>query len=62
MFLIQFLSFCRKELDDAVENLASGLDSFYLLFAGALVFFMQTGFAMVSLSVLYRFSFGLIPF
>lgn len=37
----------RSELDDAVENLASGLDSFYLLFAGALVFFMQTGFAML---------------
>jgi len=37
----------RTELGDAVENLASGLDSFYLIFAGALVFFMQTGFAML---------------
>lgn len=28
-------------------DLASGLNSFYLIFAGALVFFMQTGFAML---------------
>jgi Amt family ammonium transporter len=28
-------------------DVASGLDSFYLIFAGALVFFMQTGFAML---------------
>jgi len=36
-----------EALGDAANNIASGLDSFYLLFAGALVFFMQTGFAML---------------
>jgi len=35
------------ELKDAVVNIELGLDSFYLIFAGALVFFMQTGFAML---------------
>lgn len=28
-------------------SLASGVDTFYLIFAGALVYFMQTGFAML---------------
>jgi Amt family ammonium transporter len=31
----------------AKNDLVSGVDSFYLLFAGALVFFMQVGFAML---------------
>jgi len=35
------------DLGDATSQVASGLDSFYLIFAGALVFFMQTGFAML---------------
>lgn len=30
-----------------VESLAEGVDTFYLIFAGALVYFMQTGFAML---------------
>ncbi|VEU44452.1 unnamed protein product [Pseudo-nitzschia multistriata] len=34
-------------LDGATLDIAKGLDSFYLIFAGALVFFMQTGFAML---------------
>jgi len=29
------------------DSLASGIDTFYLIFAGALVYFMQTGFAML---------------
>lgn len=33
--------------DAAVGEVASGLDVFYLLFAGAMVFFMQSGFAML---------------
>lgn len=37
----------QMNLSDAAGNLTSGLDSFYLIFAGALVFFMQTGFAML---------------
>jgi len=32
---------------DRIESLAAGIDSFYLIFAGALVYFMQTGFAML---------------
>jgi Amt family ammonium transporter len=31
----------------ATNSLASGVDTFYLIFAGALVYFMQTGFAML---------------
>jgi Amt family ammonium transporter len=31
----------------AKTDLAAGVDSFYLIFAGALVFFMQIGFAML---------------
>jgi hypothetical protein len=46
---IKIFFFPRKELGNVAGNLASGLDSFYLLFAGALVFFMQLGFAMVRL-------------
>ncbi|EJK44105.1 hypothetical protein THAOC_37386 [Thalassiosira oceanica] len=33
--------------DAAVGEVTSGLDVFYLLFAGAMVFFMQSGFAML---------------
>jgi len=33
--------------DAAVAGVSSGLDVFYLLFAGAMVFFMQSGFAML---------------
>ena len=33
--------------DAAVGEVSSGLDVFYLLFAGAMVFFMQSGFAML---------------
>lgn len=29
-----------------VESLSAGVDTFYLIFAGALVYFMQTGFAV----------------
>lgn len=40
-----------KCISDASEssatNVTSGLDTFYLLWAGALVYFMQTGFAML---------------
>jgi len=32
---------------DRTDSLASGIDTFYLIFAGALVYFMQTGFAML---------------
>ena len=44
-----FFSLVLQALENASDDIASGLDSFYLIFAGALVFFMQTGFAMVSL-------------
>jgi Amt family ammonium transporter len=46
--LLQCISNGHDELrDGAVGSLASGVDTFYLLFAGALVYFMQTGFAML---------------
>jgi len=46
--LLQCISDGQQEkLGAATYDLASGLDSFYLIFAGALVFFMQTGFAML---------------
>jgi hypothetical protein len=32
---------------ERMEGMADGLDTFYLLFAAAFVFFMQTGFAML---------------
>lgn len=32
---------------ERIESLAEGVDTFYLIFAGALVYFMQTGFAML---------------
>jgi len=39
---------CVSDGTEAAKNdLAGGVDSFYLLFAGALVFFMQIGFAML---------------
>lgn len=37
----------QTEVSDGIKDLAGGLNSFYLIFAGALVFFMQTGFAML---------------
>jgi len=33
--------------EDGAGTIKSGVDTFYLLFAGALVYFMQTGFAML---------------
>jgi len=39
---------CLADLQEAqTGSLASGVDTFYLIFAGALVYFMQTGFAML---------------
>lgn len=43
---------CISELQEAnaterADSLASGVDTFFLLFAGALVYFMQPGFAML---------------
>jgi len=35
------------ELPDTIESLTTGVDTFFLLFAGALVFLMQAGFAML---------------
>lgn len=32
---------------ETLEGIISGIDTFYLIFAGALVYFMQTGFAML---------------
>jgi ammonium transporter, Amt family len=45
-------SFLRTHLvpqliNDEVTSISSGIDAFYLIFAGALVYFMQTGFAML---------------
>mmetsp|Transcript_25631 Transcript_25631/g.39399 ORF Transcript_25631/g.39399 Transcript_25631/m.39399 type:complete len:526 (-) Transcript_25631:960-2537(-) len=37
----------EKFTEEQSASLASGIDSFYLIFAGALVYFMQTGFAML---------------
>jgi Amt family ammonium transporter len=36
-----------QEASDILVNTTGGLDVFYLLFAGAMVFFMQAGFAML---------------
>jgi Amt family ammonium transporter len=36
-----------QALNVQTSNLAGGIDAFYLIFAGALVYFMQTGFAML---------------
>mmetsp|Transcript_13372 Transcript_13372/g.31467 ORF Transcript_13372/g.31467 Transcript_13372/m.31467 type:complete len:162 (-) Transcript_13372:2961-3446(-) len=35
------------ELEETVAGLADGINTFFLLFAGALVFLMQAGFAML---------------
>ena len=35
----------------ATDSLGAGIDSFYLIFAGALVYFMQTGFAMLCVCI-----------
>jgi Amt family ammonium transporter len=34
-------------INDTVDSMATGVDTFFLLFAGALVFLMQAGFAML---------------
>jgi len=45
---IQCVSLAQEEVLTAqIESLAEGVDTFYLIFAGALVYFMQTGFAML---------------
>jgi hypothetical protein len=42
-----FLSFgSLQRAMAAVDDVATGVNTFYLLFAGALVYFMQPGFAM----------------
>eukprot|EP00567_Pseudictyota_dubia_P008978 CAMPEP_0197464872 /NCGR_PEP_ID=MMETSP1175-20131217/64249_1 /TAXON_ID=1003142 /ORGANISM="Triceratium dubium, Strain CCMP147" /LENGTH=531 /DNA_ID=CAMNT_0043000875 /DNA_START=251 /DNA_END=1846 /DNA_ORIENTATION=+ len=46
--VIQCMFEKSKDYTDAsVQNVAAGVDTFYLIFAGALVYFMQTGFAML---------------
>lgn len=42
-----FKNDARSLETDPYLDLASGVDSFFLIFAGALVYFMQTGFAML---------------
>lgn len=37
----------KQAMEETTASLASGVDTFYLIFAGALVYFMQTGFAML---------------
>lgn len=37
----------ENALESETGSLAGGIDTFYLIFAGALVYFMQTGFAML---------------
>ena len=53
---IDFTKFCSGEddatsaicsINDKVEGILTGVDTFFLLFAGALVFLMQAGFAML---------------
>ena len=41
------LPLSHQTIDERVRSLAAGVDSFFLIFAGALVYFMQPGFAMV---------------
>ena len=36
---------------ETTDGLTEGLDTFFLIFAGALVYFMQTGFAVSSLQL-----------
>jgi len=36
-----------EKSEERLKSMASGVDTFYLLFAGALVYFMQLGFAML---------------
>jgi len=43
----QLLECVSDETSIARESLVSGVNTFYLIFAGALVFFMQLGFAML---------------
>lgn len=46
--LLQCLSDTHSQTrESGVDSLANGVDTFYLIFAGALVYFMQTGFAML---------------
>lgn len=42
-----FVLSCEQQHNAATSSLANGIDTFYLIFAGALVYFMQTGFAML---------------
>jgi len=42
-----FIQCISDEQEKAANSIESGVDTFYLLFAGALVYFMQTGFAML---------------
>lgn len=53
---VDFAAFCAGEddatsaicsINDTVEGIVTGVDTFFLLFAGALVFLMQAGFAML---------------
>jgi Amt family ammonium transporter len=37
----------HQSLQMETDGLAGGIDAFFLIFAGALVYFMQTGFAML---------------
>ena len=41
------LALPHQSIDERVQSLSSGVDAFFLIFAGALVYFMQLGFAMV---------------
>jgi len=46
--LIECLANLQEKISQSrTDSLASGIDTFYLIFAGALVYFMQTGFAML---------------
>ncbi len=47
MATIETLNESIATIGDTINTTNEGLDVFYLLFAGALVFFMQAGFAML---------------
>jgi Amt family ammonium transporter len=47
MSTVEELSGSIADLNAAISDTNAGLDVFYLLFAGAMVFFMQAGFAML---------------
>jgi len=44
---VELLKCVSEDTEAAKNDVAEGLDAFFLLFAGALVFFMQVGFAML---------------